>query len=740
MTKLTSNITIILFYFTISCLVTLLSSTDALALKSTELIVYTIDNPLLESVDNVEPSKKLTTAIAVVATLSKDNNLELGIARLQLAKQFAQAERLDQAFQELTQAKLIFTRLNKPVHLANAIYLNGLITALYHSHYEKAIGKFQKAIAVLTAIPSSTAINQDIFDDLIFRVTNRLASLYLFLHQSSLAYEQLLKADLLLKKLDSAIYRANLTRLFSQFYIEKGHTKQAEKYLIKNYQQALATKDPYTIIRSLTNISRFYRNNQRYLLAINYSKKAIEAVRLSDNKAYKALSYNNLAISFAAAGQDNLAIVHYLNSLNLLKGSTPGVNSALAMHNIGEAYSRIGQNDKAYDYLLKANKLFKQVEHQFYQLTNDIIIAEVLLKKQQYQPAIIYAKSGLAAAKTLEKQDEMLAAHRILEKIYLQLKQPSLEIIETKDISSILSQQNEDLNKQIAETIVNEQQVESVALEQSLSDLKQTLKIEQQLSKGLLTQKVTLTIAIVVILCCLIALWLYFKVKINSLIKQLSNFRYNQFTNLPIYREPEIESTPTHPLHQANYVVCFEIKSLAQTIQNLSINEVRVIQVTWFNDINKLISRDIYQFSDSIFITTLDTDQNSDVTSRANEILQAIITTIPQQFATIIPAHHIAMAVVNVSPLKYADISKSMNSTLEFSLAALSAAQYLNAQLNSSHWVYLSPKAENSSAMFSNTTRQQWLNSLNLNLININHNANKKINIPWLKLSDINEI
>ncbi|NRA69702.1 MAG: tetratricopeptide repeat protein [Gammaproteobacteria bacterium] len=725
---------------TIILLITLLKSSAAFSAGYDQLIIYTLGNSELESIDKVDKNKKLEQAFIVLTIFSEQNNIEQGIARLQLAKQLARADRLDESFEQLQLAYSIFLQLNKPVHLANTIYIKALVTAIYNKQYNESTAIFQQAIDILKSIPQSKKINKDNLNDLLFRASNRLASLYLFLRDDNRAYELLLDAEQLLKNTKSKDLRTSLIRSFSMYYIKKGDIKKAEQYLIKTYQQAVKIKDHFAIIESLSYISKFYRHNKRHQLAIDYSLKAVEASLSFGATSHQALSYNNLAISFAEAGNDNLAIVNYLNSVNLLKGMPAGLNTALAQHNIGETYSRIGKHDKAYDYLIKANALFKKIGHHFYQLSNNIAIAELLFKQQKYQLSIQYAQSGLMVAKKMSKQDEMLVSHRILEKNYRALKQPDQEIKHIKQISVILSQQNDDLTKTITETVKNEHQIELVALEQTLSDSTQKLSEEKKTNKALLTQRTILTVAIAIILCSLIGVWLRAQTRMKLLTARLQRSLCHQFTQLPIFREDDIESNPTHPLNNSDFIISFNIEFLEQTRKPLSVSDMKSVQSKLFNDIKQLINRDIYQFSDSIFITTLTIDEHNNVENQANQMLQTIIESTPE-YLTIAaaPSHHIAMGIVNISSFKQADISKSINSTLEFSLAALSAAQYLNGQLNSSHWIYLAPKPENSSAMFSISTRQQWLNSLSLNLIPVKHNAKEEIVIPWLKFNDTNQ-
>ena len=199
---------------TIILLITLLKSSAAFSAGYDQLIIYTLGNSELESIDKVDKNKKLEQAFIVLTIFSEQNNIEQGIARLQLAKQLARADRLDESFEQLQLAYSIFLQLNKPVHLANTIYIKALVTAIYNKQYNESTAIFQQAIDILKSIPQSKKINKDNLNDLLFRASNRLASLYLFLRDDNRAYELLLDAEQLLKNTKSKDLRTSLIRSF----------------------------------------------------------------------------------------------------------------------------------------------------------------------------------------------------------------------------------------------------------------------------------------------------------------------------------------------------------------------------------------------------------------------------------------------------------------------------------------------------------------------------------------------
>lgn len=705
-----------------------------------EVVIYTGGNSLLDSVAEADENQRLAKSQQVLARFATHNTLDHGIAQLIVAQQLNLAGRTDEALEQISTAEQLLTTLEQPLHLANAKYMRAMILAINQRQYQAAVPVLTAATTLLESPHPTFESANAAFNDLFCTVNSKLGSLYLFLKDSANAYKYLKKAEQQIQKTGTLEQQTLLSNDLATYYTYIGNNELAEQYLIKNYALASASEDHTVISKTLNRISRFYRVNNRYELAIEYGKKAIQQRNGSVDPNSLSNAYNTLAIAYEESGEDNLALVHYLNVIDVLADKPNHLNVALAQHNIGETYIRMQQPDKALTYLTIANQKFKGIGHSFYELTNNIALAKLFVIQEKYPSAIRYALRGLSLAKERKMQDETLVAHSILAKSYQLTRQPQLAIRHHNEISALNDARIDKLEQKLSAQNSKNNELELVALKQKVLALERS---DASLKRNSVNNESTINLLQILsaALCfALMMVLVYHRRKIATMSESLAKSGRQRFSGLArLSTASAIKNMISNEFNDFKYLVVIDIPVLSQMLKHMSMNSVKQLETQWLTSVERKIASNIYHINDSTFIVALNvTDSDQALTQPLKRqlaiegLLKEIIESMPSQLSAIYDrCRAINIGMVERVIFAQSSIQLAVDSTLELAMCALSASQYSSEQNPANNWTYLSPKTTTHSAMFSSADRNTWLQSIENNLIDIESNSESQKNIPW---------
>ena len=295
------------------------------------------------------------------------------------------------------------------------------------------------------------------------------------------------------------------------------------------HQQSLAISkeidDFYTEAVSLGNLGSVYNNLEQYQKALDFYKQSLAIVKQIGDRNMEAVLINNLGSVYLDLGQYNKAIDFSQQSLALRKEigdlrneikaasqndlitffnpdsdfyNSPS-GEAANLNNLGNAYSKLGQYNKARDFFQQSLAIFKQIgdrEGEGITLSN---IGLAFSKLNQPEIAILFYKQSVNVRETIRKdikglsKEEQKSYLSTVEDTYRNLADLLLKqdrILEAQQVLDLLKV--EELSEYLKNVRGNEQTAQGVDLqspEQNIIALGNELTALQQLAELTPAQK-----------------------------------------------------------------------------------------------------------------------------------------------------------------------------------------------------------------------------------------------------------
>ncbi|OJJ14976.1 hypothetical protein BKI52_41215 [marine bacterium AO1-C] len=287
----------------------------------------------------------------------------------------------------------ISKEINYQRAIAN-IYNNMGIVYARQGKYDLSMKHYLKALKI-------HELNNNQLD--ILRAHNNLGNMHVRLKNPKKALEQYQKALDVSKKLNKNEITATLLGNISRIYISNQQFPQALKELRESLSLAEKVNDYRQVIISFNNIAEVYQKQNKLDSALIYSQKALKAHQKHQTWLGMASIYLTIAKTYNLLKKPALSGEYYQKALkNALKYKEMPVASDI-YHSLHKLHASRQQYQKAYDYLLKYNRvkdsLFsieksKQIEE---------LKAQYELDKKQKQVALMAKENKI---KTLELQQQ----------------------------------------------------------------------------------------------------------------------------------------------------------------------------------------------------------------------------------------------------------------------------------------------------------------------------------------------
>jgi tetratricopeptide (TPR) repeat protein len=135
-------------------------------------------------------------------------------------------------------------------------------------------------------------------------------------------------------------FRGKLFIAYGYFHKESGNYKKALDYLLKAYDTGLKTNDYFILCGSTLNISRIYKAEQRYDLAIEYCNKSIEFGK--KGKLFDRLEscYNQLAAIYKFTNNFHESERYYFLVRDIVNKNNDKWGMIVVNNNLGNLYAQ----------------------------------------------------------------------------------------------------------------------------------------------------------------------------------------------------------------------------------------------------------------------------------------------------------------------------------------------------------------------------------------------------------------
>ncbi|WP_435275999.1 tetratricopeptide repeat protein [Psychrobium sp. nBUS_13] len=620
----------------------------------------------------------------------------------------------------------------KPIVAANAWFLHSMNTAIGLDQFDDAVAIFEQTITRLSQSDESKK-DQD-FLKLSVVANYRLGSLLLFLKQPDDAKEYLKNSIAQAKKSDDRSYLVTPTLELAKYYIAKSDPANAEQQLIESYDIALATESSRRP-DILHQLSRYYRKNKRYDLAIDYATRSLRYRETqADQLTHLPSAYNNLAIAYEESGDLNSALVHYLNAIKILEGKTGYHYLAIATHNSGLIYQKQGKVELALEYLLKANKHFKAMGHGYFLMSNHLRLAEVYFSQQSYQSTIKYGELALAAATKHKQADAEYQTLEYLAKSHLALKNHEKSAQYFSRYSTIQMQKNDELTSKLAKK--NTSFVSDNAdLKANLYDTKSLLN-EQQLMTAQQTRSISnmtqwlYALSALIVICFVI----YLRTKRQSSIVQQQNDIDKATQLVYLHNESLLLKTVNNQFIQHTNVFALKLPILTHLLDVMDVDRAQAFRIHLIRQLSNFIEQPLYKLSEDTFVFAKTPSDTQQVGQRFTLLIKHYQSLIPDELNELATQNTIMLGCIKQQATdKPVNLIQAKN-MINLALTALSAVKQHQSWETTNNWLMLTEKENSTTAMFTCPTRREWLQLVNNRVLTVNTGIVQDINwqsIPY---------
>lgn len=691
------TIVLSLLKFITIIIVSSLFSVSSFANKSAKKLIYVTPNQSIIQFDKLN-SLQRKQWIEQHLTLEKAADKK---DYLLAARYFYLTKKYEKANQHID---LLLTQLNQSsptLLLANATYLKAITVSIGLRQFEEAIPLFKQTINTLKGIDKSeNATLLSVF------ANYRLGSLYLFVKQSNKANEFINSSIKLAKTLqDREVVVIPMLEL-AKYYMAMDEQALAESQLIATYNIAVET-DSDQRPNLLQQLSRYYRKNERFNLAIDYANKAVKYYKNTPQKNLLAGAYNNLAVTYEASGDLNMALVHYLNTVKLVEDSPQNYFLALATHNIGLIFKQQDQLEKALEYLKKANQYFTDISHHYFLMSNELGIANTLIDLERFDEAIEYSKKALKSAKLRSQQNMQMKALEYLSTAYQKTQQFEKS---AKAFNELTILKDKEIEKLLLHNTNNRASSNNLDLHAKISDAKSEINKKDLLISNKEQLLSRLEICLWLALASL-SVMLYWMIKSRRANDNLTTFiNTDSITQLSTLHDDKLLlKVVSNQFIKDGYVITIKLPILAKLNNVMGIEQSDKFRLSTLKDIQLFIKESLYQVSEDTFVFSITLNEETNIETFFSSLVNHYKTLIPN---SLLPLHNdnpMLLGGMSPHPEQSSINLIQAKNVIGLSLTALSVVAANKSDNLANNWLIFNEKGEQPTTLFAISTRKEWL-------------------------------
>ncbi|WP_299803498.1 lipopolysaccharide assembly protein LapB [uncultured Shewanella sp.] len=328
---------------------------------------------------------------------------------------------------------------------------------------------------------------------LLYTLQEHLSVMHMILRKEVVALQHLTKLSTLSKQLNNDYLLAHAESILGKYYYQQEQLAKSLSHYTEAVKYTRAGKNASQNAHIELQLARVYRDIESWDEALASAHNAADAFNLLGNENYLSSSMTVIAMIYARQGQWYKSIDYHLNAQQIESRLGNYIGLALNLHNLGEAYFKVGDPHSSLINLVRANEIFTSKNSDHYLVYNDLMIAEVTASTGDWAKSLDYATKAAAIAESKRLNEELKEALTRQTHAFEKLGR-------YEDAYNSLQKQNR-LDNQI--------KPQSMEIEQQSQVIEQKLKLNLSQSQNELQAKIEqLNITRLVSILCIFALCL----------------------------------------------------------------------------------------------------------------------------------------------------------------------------------------------------------------------------------------
>lgn len=184
------------------------------------------------------------------------------------------------------------------------------------------------------------------------------------------------------------------------------------------------------LARAYNAQARIFERQREFELAIQEFNKALELARQAEDWYVQAMILDGITIAYSDGGDQEQAIVHAQLAFKLHNKTDDPLGLKInSLNNLGNAYSRMGDDDEAEKYYLQALKIVDE-EYNGERGTNvRANMAMLYLRKEKFKEAILEFERCMKVFERIEHKNAIALTHMNIGQAYRELNRfaPAVE-------------------------------------------------------------------------------------------------------------------------------------------------------------------------------------------------------------------------------------------------------------------------------------------------------------------------
>ncbi|QQX81549.1 tetratricopeptide repeat protein [Shewanella sp. KX20019] len=323
------------------------------------------------------------------------------LARLSLDLSSKNADRYTIAKQLIDQLALLD---DSQFGRSYAQMLNGRYNGKGKQDFKSAIALYQKALNTLSQSDGPKE------QTLRFTLHIDLGMLHMMLRENEPVLEHLQQAKAIAIETTSPYMIAHAESILGKYYYKREQYGKSLSHYSEAIKHSESNKTPSQDAHIKLQLARVYRDLKSWDDALRYANSASDQFQRLGNEYYVSNCMTVIAMIYAEQGQWYKAIDYHLNAQQIDVKLGNYIAQALTLHNLGEAYFHIGDNQISILHLLGASDIFIARNSNHYLVYNHLLLAEVNSSISDWGAALKYANSAAKIAEKMKLNNELIEA------------------------------------------------------------------------------------------------------------------------------------------------------------------------------------------------------------------------------------------------------------------------------------------------------------------------------------------
>ena len=430
--------------------------------------------PQLPQLDSAETFDKFTQSYRLPAA-ELIRNIQL-TARLKMELYNKEKDRYLAAKSLIEQLAHIS---HSPFDKSYLLMLKGRYLGHSQQDYAGAIEYYQQAIPL---IEQSTVLADQV---LLYTLQEHLSMMHMIMRQKESALIHLKKLISTAKKFENNYLTAHAESVLGKYFYKQNQLGKSLSHYTEAVKYTRGGKNPSQNAHIELQLARVYRDLASWDEALKSANKAADAFTQLGNLNYVSSSMTVIAMIYANQDLWYQAIDYHLNAQQIETQLGNYIGLGLNLHNIGEAYFKIGDTQNSLSNLKQANAIFTSKKAEHYLVYNDLLIAEVTASVSQWQESQLYATKAAKIAESKQLNEELKEA--LERQAYAQeqlglYEQAYNSIQQLQTLNSQATPQASELDKQRSQVKEQKLKLKISKLQNELQDKSEQLNITRLVS------------------------------------------------------------------------------------------------------------------------------------------------------------------------------------------------------------------------------------------------------------------